>query len=83
MYCESRSLAIHCMEVAAGLDKVSRGPSQGENEERKWKLQASNADRQKQQSATSLAACSRKGLIISTPLRNPDVYKPVGKVKLP
>lgn len=47
------------MEVAAGLDKVSRGPSQGENEKKKWKLWASNADRQKHQSATqlSLAAC--------------------------
>lgn len=77
-------MAIHFMEVAAGLDKVSRGPSQGENEGRKWKLWAGKADRQKQQSATqlSLAACFRKGLIISTPLRNPDVCEPVGKVNL-
>lgn len=41
VFCESRSLGIHFMEVAAGLDKVSRGPSQEENEERK-KVEASS-----------------------------------------
>lgn len=77
---ESRSLAIHSMEVAAGLDKVPRGPSQGKMRRESGSLELVMLTGVCH--STVFSSMLKNNLIISTPLRNPDVYKPAGKVNL-